>query len=94
MKRLLLSFITITYLFPVGVLAGEVTTRLRIEGMNCALCAPAVTKALKQVEGVRTVDVSVTEKRAVVVTDETVATATLTAAVAKAGFSATVVKEN
>ena len=94
MKRLLLSLITITYLFPIVALAGEVTTHLRIEGMHCALCAPAVSKALKQVDGVKTVDVSVTEKRAVVVTDDTVATAALTAAVANAGFSATVATGN
>jgi mercuric ion binding protein len=79
---------------PITAIGGEMTTRLDIEGTHCALCAPAVTKALKEVDGVKNVTVSAAEKQAVVVADESVPTEALTAAVAKAGFSATVAKRN
>jgi copper chaperone CopZ len=74
---------------PQGATAGNVTTTLTIEGMHCALCAPAVTKALERVDGVKSVEVSVEDKRAVVVADEAIEPEALVAAVAKAGFEAT-----
>ncbi|MGD9724320.1 MAG: heavy-metal-associated domain-containing protein [Pirellulales bacterium] len=49
----------------------------------------AVTKALK---GVKNVSVSAHDKQAVVVADESVSAEALTAAVAKAGFTATIAK--
>ncbi len=81
---------SLVLLWPLIALAGDATTTLVIDGMHCALCAPAVTKALKQVNGVKTVDVSLADKRAVVVADDAVKPETLIAAVAKAGFSTTV----
>jgi copper chaperone CopZ len=90
----LLALVTIALLFPVCAAAGEVTTRLIIDGMHCALCAPAVTKALKQVAGVTAVTVSATDRQAVVVADDSIKAEALIAAVAKAGFSATVAKDN
>jgi copper chaperone CopZ len=93
MKRIL-ALVAVALLMPICAAAGEVTTRLVIDGMHCALCAPAITKALKQVEGVKAVNVSATDTQAVVVADESVKTAALIAAVSKAGFSATVAKEN
>ncbi|MBI5503757.1 MAG: cation transporter, partial [Deltaproteobacteria bacterium] len=54
---------------------------------------PAVTKALKQIDGVKSVDVSVGEGTAVVVADNAVKSESLIAAVAKAGFSATVAEK-
>ena len=82
----------VALLVPMAAAAGETTTRLAIQGMHCALCAPAVTKALQGVEGVKDVRVSADDKQAVVVIDESVTAEALTAAVAKAGFTATVVK--
>ncbi len=82
--------VSLVLLSPLIVFAGDAATTLAIDGMHCALCAPAVTKALKQVDGVKTVDVSLADKRAVVVADDTVKPESLIAAVAKVGFSATV----
>lgn len=36
---------------------------LQVEGMSCNHCVEAVTKALKAVQGVDSVDVSLTEKK-------------------------------
>lgn len=43
---------------------------LKVEGMTCSLCAPAVKKALSGIEGVKTVQVSFEKKEAVVEYDE------------------------
>jgi mercuric ion binding protein len=91
MKRII-TLLAVALLAPLAAAAGEITTRLHIEGMHCALCAPAVSKALKEVEGVKNVSVSADDKQAMVVTDESVTAEALTAAVVKAGFSATVAK--
>lgn len=90
MNALRVGLVALTLLVPMATFAGEATTTLVIDGMHCALCGPAVRKALQQVDGVKTVDVSVSDKRAVVVADQSVQSRTLIAAVAKAGFSATV----
>ncbi|MBI5504049.1 MAG: heavy-metal-associated domain-containing protein, partial [Deltaproteobacteria bacterium] len=77
---------SVVLLLPRVAVAGDATTILGIDGMHCALCAPAVTKALKQIDGVKSVDVSVGEGTAVVVADNAVKSESLIAAVAKAGF--------
>ena len=73
--------------------AADVQRTLALSGLTCTACSAAVTKALKQVEGVR--DVSVNEERtqAVVVVDESVSPGALVAAVERAGFKATVAVE-
>lgn len=60
--------------------------RLSIEGMTCAGCAKAVTRALSQVPGVTAVTVDFDVGRARV--EGTVRTETLIAAVERAGFGA------
>lgn len=82
--------VSLVLLSPLTALARDAATTLAIDGMHCALCAPAVTKSLRQVDGVKTVDVSVDEKQAVVVADDTVKSESLIAAVASVGFAATV----
>lgn len=89
MKKVL---VTLGVLWPLAVSAAEATTTLVIHGMHCALCAPAITKALKRVDGVKTVEVSVADERAVVVADESVTAEALIAAVGTVGFAATVTK--
>jgi P-type Cu+ transporter len=69
--------------------AGERTVNLKVEGMSCAMCAPAAKKALEKVNGVQAAQVE--GSRATVVADETVQDADLVKAIAGAGFSATVV---
>lgn len=41
-----------------------------VEGMSCGACANRLTNVLEQVEGVKAVEVSVKDKRAIVVLDE------------------------
>lgn len=42
------------------------TTELKIEGMMCSHCTGSVKKALSALEGVKEVEVSLTEKNAVI----------------------------
>jgi len=70
-----------------GVWAAEKTVTLDVENMSCALCSLTVHKALKAVEGVQTVKVSLADHTAMIsFDDERADIATLTAATTKAGF--------
>jgi copper chaperone CopZ len=69
--------------------AGERTVNLKVDGMSCAMSAPAARKALEKVNGVKAAKVE--GSRATVVADEKVQDADLVKAIAGAGFSATVV---
>lgn len=68
--------------------AGERTVNLKVEGMSCAMCAPAARKALEKVNGVKTAKVE--GDQALVVADERVQDTDLVKAIEGAGFSATV----
>lgn len=48
----------------------ESTVEVSIEGMTCDHCVEAVTSALKDIEGVKDVEVSLKEKKAVVTYDD------------------------
>jgi copper chaperone len=64
---------------------------LAIEGMTCSGCVGSVTKAIKKVEGVASVAVSLEEKQAVIIASpEGLDQATVIAAVEEAGFKAAV----
>jgi len=63
------------------------TIELNITGMTCDHCVNAITGALKDVEGVTGVVVSLDEKRATVTADE-VDIAKLIAAVEEEGYEA------
>ena len=83
--------VVIVFLFGASpAFAADVQRTLALSGLTCAACSAAVTKALKQVEGVRTVSVSEDQRQAVVLVDEAVAPGALVSAVARAGFAATV----
>ncbi len=73
------------------VLAGESRTTLALSGLTCAACPPAVTKALKQVEGVRDVSINDDRTQAVVVADASVRPQALAEAVRRLGYGAEVV---
>jgi copper chaperone CopZ len=68
--------------------AGERTVNLKVEGMSCAMCAPAARKALEKVNGVKSATVE--GDQASVVADDTVQDAALVKAIEGAGFSAAV----
>jgi len=61
---------------------------LHIEGMTCAHCVHHVEEALKTVQGVKSVKVSLKAKTAAVEHEDKVTLAVLKAAVEKAGYSA------
>jgi len=69
--------------------AADVQRTLALSGLTCTACSAAVTKALKQVEGVRDVTVNDDRTQAVVVVDESVSPGALVAVVERAGFKAT-----
>jgi copper chaperone CopZ len=68
--------------------AGERTVNLKVDGMSCAMCAPAARKALEKVSGVKSAKVE--GDRATVVVGDKVQDADLVKAIEGAGFSATV----
>ena len=68
--------------------AGERTVNLKVDGMSCAMCAPAARKALEKVDGVKSAQVE--GDRATIVADDKVQDADLVKAIEGAGFSATV----
>lgn len=68
--------------------AAERTINLKVDGMSCAMCAPAARKALEKVNGVKSAKVE--GDRATVVADEKVQDTDLVKAIEGAGFSATV----
>ncbi len=60
-----------------------------VDGMSCGGCAGSVTRAVSQLPGVRKVNVSVTDKSAIVEYDDAaVDAATIVAAIEGAGFEA------
>ncbi len=69
--------------------AAERTINLKVDGMSCAMCAPAARKALEKVNGVKSAKVE--GDRATVVADDKVQGTDLVKAIEGAGFSATVV---
>ena len=65
-------------------------TVLKVSDMSCGGCVNAVKSALTGVEGVQEADVSLEEKTARVISDDTVSADDLVAAVSAAGYSASI----
>ncbi|MDR1505684.1 MAG: copper ion binding protein [Treponema sp.] len=63
-------------------------TTIKIDGMSCDHCVAHVTKALKETAGVSSVKVSLKEKNALVVHDDSVNIESLKAAITEAGYQA------
>ncbi len=87
--RLIVAFIVLV-LSGTTALAADVQRTLALSGLTCVACSAAVTKALKQVRGVRVVSINDDRTQATVVADESVPSAVLIQAVEKAGYKATV----
>jgi len=89
-KQQLMAIVGILALtFSATAWAGERTVSLKVDGMSCAMCAPAARKALEKVSGVKSAKVE--GDRATVVADEKVQDADLVKAIEGVGFAATVV---
>ena len=94
MKHLVSRTILIVGLFATGAsLAGEQTQSLAVEGMTCVSCPYIVREALKEVDGVTDVKVSLADKLAVVTFDDTKTTISeLTEATTDVGFPSSLVE--
>jgi Cu+-exporting ATPase len=66
----------------------KITVEFNVEGMMCGKCREHVENALKAVNGVKKVDVSLEDKKVKVVASEKVTEAQLKDAVVKAGYKA------
>ena len=90
MKKLCVTLVSICALaLSLPACAGARTVDLKVDGMSCALCAPAAKKALKKVDGVTSAEIE--GDRATVVVEEKVKETDLVKAIERAGFTATVV---
>lgn len=89
MKKQLLTLVGVcVFLLSVPAWAGERTVDLKVDGMSCAMCAPAAKKALQKVDGVKSAEIE--GDRATVVVEEKVKDTDLVKAIESAGFTATV----
>jgi copper chaperone CopZ len=90
------SLFALSFFFVVtpAVWAGDKTVDLKVGGMACNACPPAVTKAIEGVKGVKACNVDLKSGKATVTADETVKNEDLVKAVQDAGhgFSAEVVQ--
>ena len=77
-----------TALLPSNVADDPNTVRLKVRGMHCEHCVRYVTEALRGVEGVADVAVSLEGKSAVVRLSHSVPKKILVEAIQKAGFKA------
>ena len=62
------------------------TTEIKIDGMSCSHCVNRIETALKRINGVKTVDISLEGKTALVEHDETILPALLFETVTETGF--------
>jgi len=96
MKRFFI-ILTVFVLLTVGrtVVAEDQTATLSVEHMTCSLCPVMVKKALKDVEGVHEVKVSLKSQKAIVTfDDEKVDVKALIAVTTNAGFPSTLTQED
>lgn len=92
----LFALFVIAFVGASPLYAEEVkSVTLKVEGMTCSLCVPAVKKALSGVEGVKAVQVSFEKKEAVVEYDEGKADVQdMIKAVSMIGYKATRLNQN
>ncbi len=87
-RRLASVALALAVLWAAPVFAEQDATDTQIfavEGMTCALCGKAISKSLREVEGVREIQVDQDAERVIVVTSPEVAADSLLAAIESAG---------
>ncbi len=100
LKRLILVFLLVSGHWQLYAVAGEVEAQqrlqqvtLEVKNMSCGMCKYTIENALKQVKGVKSVEVDMEQKKAVVSFDPaTVGAETLAKAVTDAGYPASVIR--
>lgn len=94
MKRLIGAGFISMLLGSTAAFAAEQTVKLAVDGMTCASCPYQVEAALKKVEGVTKIEVSLEQKQAIVtLDDEKASIAALTKATTDAGFPSALAKD-
>ncbi len=94
MKQLTGALLFSLLLGSTASVAGEQTITLAVDGMTCASCPYQVEVALKKIDGVRSIEVSLAQRQAVVTfDDERANVAALTKATTDAGFPSAIAKE-
>jgi mercuric ion binding protein len=92
MKKLMTTTL-LFLLFSLPTLAAKQTVTLSVPGMTCVTCPITVKAALRQVEGVNTVDVRYEERDATVTFDDAkTSVEALTQATTDAGYPSTLKK--
>jgi len=71
------------------VAVGPATTSYTVTGMTCGHCVAAVTEEVAAIDGVRDVQVDLTDGRLTFASDEPVSRDTVEAAVREAGYALT-----
>jgi len=84
-----LAVLTLSAILLVGLPSlaggGDRTSVFHVEGMTCVLCAKAIEKALRDVEGVRGVSIDRELERVTIVADPTLSTDRLEQTIQSAG---------
>jgi len=92
-KIFIFTLLSVSALFVTPLQAAIQTVTLSLPGMNCAVCPITVKKALKNIQGVNTVEVNFDSKKAVVKFDDAKTnTEALTKATTDAGYPSTVMQ--
>ena len=84
-KKLIIIAVALLLMHGYSVEAAEQNVIMEIEGLTCPLCTIAVKKALSKVEGVRDITVSLNDKKAWFIVQDSVTDETLSDAIKKAG---------
>lgn len=89
MQKRILTAALVVGMTAVTVWAGDKTVELKVKGMACEACPPAVSSAVKGVKGVKACNVDLKSGKASVTADESVKNEDLVKAVTDAGHSFT-----
>lgn len=58
MMKLVLSFLAVTLCLTTSVLAGDVTYRASMKGIECAGCKKSIARSLGKLKGVKTIRIA------------------------------------
>jgi copper chaperone CopZ len=85
----LIVFALVLALSAISVSAATKTTKIKVEGMHCKMCATSITKALKATAGVEKAEVSFETGEAVIqYDDQKITEAKLREVINSTGFKA------
>jgi len=82
---IIISLLLVSAVYAASFSASRQNVEMKIEGMSCPLCPLAVKRSLSRVKGVKNVEVSYDEQKALLSADESTSDEALIKAVEKAG---------